>query len=1341
MFVTMISPEEVDNLLVEKRDGKLVKFDKLKIKNAIAKAAVAAGSCQQEVFDQIVDDIAGEIFERFIEFNPNVENIQDIVEKHLMKNDLFEIAKSYIVYRAEKRRLREEELKKTSVLKKLKVKKRNNELAFFNPKKVWNGIERSATGLREIDVDLVFKEAVKNIYDGIRSEDIEKSLVLAATSFIEIDPAYNLLAARLFLQGLRKEVFGVSLNGETEEYYREQFINSVQIGVEKGIFDKRMMEFDLKQLSGHLDLTRDNLFKYMGLQTLYERYFVKVEGRCLELPQIFWMRVAMGLAINEKEKEKWAIEFYEAISQFLYIPSTPTLFHSGLVRSQLSSCFPGNTKIITSSDLKPIRKVTIDDLVLSQDGSYHKVTGVASRNQHEELVAMYLAGIMHKKVVIRPTLDHPISCISGEDVHCIRSDRRSVSCPHKQGEAPICYQTPREYKNDCLNLHKDFSEHIKWVKAGDVKVGDFLEITYPKEYNNFTYRVIDFLDNKLYVEDNGYVYKLKNDIKRKIVNELSVATNPVIANIELNYDFGLFLGYYLSEGYINGDDCTVFTFNSNEKQYIEEVDALGRKLFGVVSTIHPAGDGSTRVSLSSKIVATFINNTVGTMFNLKKLPIEMMQGNIDFTKGLIVGIFRGDGFANNGGLALQLSNEFLVYQVFLLLLKLGCLPTIKKAPRNELATEESYVIFVSYGNKTHLSLIHEIDKGLEKITTNPSKFSKDVHRFRIKNRVFYRVNKISKHKHNGKVYDIQVEDDPSFSANLVCAHNCYLNVVSDDLHDIFKTFGDNAQLSKYSGGIGTSWSSVRATGANISSTGVESQGVIPFLKIANDTTVAINRSGKRRGAACVYLATWHLDIEDFLDLRKNTGDERRRTHDMNTANWIPDLFMKRVSEDKDWTLFSPDETPDLPELYGKKFEEAYEDYEKKVKQGKIKKFKVIKAKQLWRKMLTMLFETGHPWICFSCPSNIRSPQDHCGVIHSSNLCTEVLENTSKEECAVCNLASINLVKFVKKGKIDYKTLAKTIKTIMRGLDNVIDVNYYPISEAKNSNSKHRPVGLGIMGLQDALYMLDINFEDSHDFNDELTEFVSYEAISASCELAKERGVYSTFKGSKWDRGIFPLDTLDLLEKERSAKIEIDRKSRLDWKELKDKVKEFGMRNSLVTAFAPTATISTIVGCFPTIEPIYKNIYVKSNMSGEFAVINEYLVKDLKAAGLWKRDILDQIKYCDGSIQSIDSIPKELKAKYKEAFEIDPFKLIELGAIRGKWIDQSQSLNAFVKTVSGTLLSDLYMKSWRVGLKTNYYLRTLGASSIEKATLDAAKFQLTQVRNACKINDPTCESCQ
>lgn len=816
-------------------------------------------------------------------------------------------------YRMQERNKYTQRVKEASIYR---VIKRNGSSVALDIDKIRATFERFAKSYKEVSVDLLVNETLKNIYDGITIEELERALVLSTVVFIEKDPTYDRVATEILLQKIFKEVICKSIDSFSKDvYYRKAFVDNIKFGVDQGIFDKKMLDYDLEFLAQQLDLDRDSLLNYMGLNTLYQRYFARFDNKRIELPQSFWMRVAMGLALQEepKERQERALEFYRVISTLSYMPSTPTLFHSGFPVAQLSSC--------------------------------------------------------------------------------------------------------------------------------------------------------------------------------------------------------------------------------------------------------------------------------------------------------------------------------------------------------------------------------------------------------------------------------------------------YLTTVEDDLGHIFKCIGDNAQLSKWAGGLGGDWTNVRATGSWIKSIKATSQGVVPYLKVANDVVVAITRAGIRRGGACAYLEAWHFDIEDFLDLRRNTGDERRRTHDMNTANWIPDLFMKRVESDKDWTLFSPNETPELHGLYGNSFEEKYCEYEEKARNGQIKIFKVIKAKDLWRKMLTRLFETGHPWITFKDPCNLRSPQDHVGIVNSSNLCTEITLNTSNEETAVCNLGSVNIGKHIKDKKLDEELLKSTVKTAVRMLDNVIDLNFYPVKEAKNSNLKHRPVGLGLMGFQDSLFMQDIPFSSDKalEFSDTLMEKISYYAIEASADLACERGAYSTFKGSKWDRGIFPLDTLDLLEKERGKKILVSRNKNLDWDKLKTYVKNNGIRNSNIMAIAPTATISTITGCYPCIEPIYENIYVESNVSGEFTIVNKYLVQDLKKLDLWSEDMLNDLKYYDGNLKSIDSIPQELKEKYQTVFDLDPEWLIKVTAVRGKWIDQSQSHNVFVQGASGKKLHDIYTTAWNYGLKTTYYLRSLGATQIEKSTLDAKKYGYTQKREylsgSCGISADSCDSCQ
>ncbi len=590
--------------------------------------------------------------------------------------------------------------------------------------------------------------------------------------------------------------------------------------------------------------------------------------------------------------------------------------------------------------------------------------------------------------------------------------------------------------------------------------------------------------------------------------------------------------------------------------------------------------------------------------------------------------------------------------------------------------------------------------------------------------------------------------------------SCYLYKVDDSIESIMQRgIAENAYLSKWAGGLGGSWTAVRGTGSYIQGTNGESQGVIPFLKLHNDQLVAVNQGGKRRGSGCAYLESWHTDILDFLDLRKNTGDDRRRAHDMNTANWIPDLFMKRMEAREDWTLFRSNEVPDLHDLYGSAFEQRYQEYEEKAKNGEIFG-KTMPAIELWKHMLKMLFETGHPWITFKDPCNVRSPQDHCGVIHSSNLCTEITLNTGKEETAVCNLGSIVLDNHLNdEGKIDHDKLRETVRIAVRALDNVIDINFYPTEAARCSNQRHRPIGLGVMGLQNALFQKDICFgsEEAVEFNDEFMEAIAYYAYEASSDLAKERGSYSTYDGSKWSRGLLPPDTIDLLEKERGKTIDVPRGGKLDWDSLRKKIKDQGMRNSNVLAIAPTATISNIMGSSPCIEPTYKNLFVKSNLSGDFIVLNSYLVRDLKKLGLWDKEMADQLKYHDGELDDIEEIPDNLKKKYSTAFSIDYNWLIEAAARRQKWIDQSQSVNLFIAKPELKTLSHMYRAAWSSGLKTTYYLRSLAASNIEKSTVSAKKevriqsdgedkkeYTAEEIK-ACSIeammNGEECEACQ
>ena len=920
---------------VIRRNGAVVPFEPSKIAVAMTKAFIAVDGAQGAASARVREQVAlltEQVVLALMRRKPeggaiHIEDIQDQVELSMMRAGAHHVARAYVLYREERAKERAQQAGRSeeTPVAGLSVTE-NGARRPLDLKRLEALVRASCEGLGDqVEPQAILKAAIRDLYDGIPADEVAKSLVLAARTLIEQDPAYSKVTARLLLDQIRKEILGESATqAEMHTRYAEYFPGFIKRGIEAELLDARMAQFDLALLGGALQAERDQQFHYLGLQTLYDRYFLHHEGQRIELPQAFFMRVAMGLALNEIDREARAIEFYNVLSTFDFMSSTPTLFNSGALRSQLSSC--------------------------------------------------------------------------------------------------------------------------------------------------------------------------------------------------------------------------------------------------------------------------------------------------------------------------------------------------------------------------------------------------------------------------------------------------YLTTVDDDLDGIYEAIKENALLSKFAGGLGNDWTNVRALGSYIKGTNGKSQGVVPFLKVVNDTAVAVNQGGKRKGAVCAYLESWHLDIEEFLELRKNTGDDRRRTHDMNTANWIPDLFMKRVIEGGEWTLFSPSDCPDLHDLYGQAFEKAYTAYEAKAARGELKLFKKIPALNLWRRMLTMLFETGHPWITFKDPANIRSPQQHIGVVHSSNLCTEITLNTNKSEIAVCNLGSVNLANHMAQGAdggwaLDTDKLQRTVKVAMRMLDNVIDINYYAVKKARDSNLRHRPVGLGIMGFQDCLHRMRVPYAsvEAVAFADRSMEAVCYHAYWASTELAQERGRYSSFNGSLWDRGILPQDTLKLLAEARGGHVEVDGSSTLDWDALRQRIKAFGMRNSNCVAIAPTATISNIVGVSASIEPNYKNLYVKSNLSGEFTVVNDQLVNDLKARGLWDEVMVADMKYFDGSLSRIDRIPADLRALYATSFEVDPSWLVEAAARRQKWIDQAQSLNLYVAQPSGKKLDETYRLAWLRGLKTTYYLRTMGATSAEKSTGRGGELNAVPVAGGaaaapveakfCAIDNPECEACQ
>jgi ribonucleoside-diphosphate reductase alpha chain len=920
-------------LRVIKRNGAVVAYDESKIAVAITKAylAVEGGNAAASTrIHESVEQLSGQISEIFKRRMPSggtihIEDIQDQVELALMRTGEHKIARSYVIYRAERSRVRQQKQESNKPADpEIMVTLDNGEQGPLDTQRLRTVIDEACEGLTDVSADSIYAETLKNLYPGVKMEDVRTSLVMTARTMVEKDPNYSYVTARLLMDTLRAEALsflGIADSAtQSEMHYRYAATLKpyIEKGVELGLLSDHLLDFNLEVLGQALKAERDQQFTYLGLQTLYDRYFIHSENTRFELPQVFFMRVAMGLAAEEDNKEERAIEFYDLISSFDYMVSTPQLFNSGTLRPQLSSCF--------------------------------------------------------------------------------------------------------------------------------------------------------------------------------------------------------------------------------------------------------------------------------------------------------------------------------------------------------------------------------------------------------------------------------------------------LTTVPDDLFGIYSAIRDNAMLSKWAGGLGNDWTPVRALGAHIKGTNGKSQGVVPFLKVVNDTAVAVNQGGKRKGAVCSYLETWHLDIEEFLELRKNTGDDRRRAHDMNTANWIPDLFMKRVFNDQEWTLFSPNTVPDLHDLHGEEFERAYEKYERKAAAGEIKPYKTVRAADLWRKMLSMLFETGHPWITFKDSCNVRSPQQHVGTIHSSNLCTEITLNTSADEVAVCNLGSVNLVNHVDENGLNEEKLKKTITTAIRMLDNVIDINYYSVEQAKNSNMKHRPVGMGIMGFQDSLYKQRIAYASDMavEFADVAMEMISYYALSASNELAQERGKYESYNGSLWDQGILPIDSLRKLKEVRGDEyLDVNLDQRLDWASLRDRIKQHGMRNSNCLAIAPTATIANICGISQSIEPTYQNLYVKSNLSGEFTVVNPYLVEDLKQRDLWDEVMVNDLKYYEGSVQRIDRVPDDIKQIYATAFEVEPRWLVDAASRRQKWIDQAQSLNLYLSGASGKKLDITYRMAWLRGLKTTYYLRALAATTTEKSTVSDNSLNKVSsggnepaaVPMACSLDDPDCEACQ
>jgi ribonucleoside-diphosphate reductase alpha chain len=1315
---------------VIRRNGSVVPFEPIKISVAMTKAFLAvegeSGGASARVRD-LVSRLTEQVVKTLMRRQPgggtlHIEDIQDQVELALMRAGEHEVARSYVLYREARAKERAEraaaiEKETAPSVPVLHMTLADGSRVPLDQSRLRTVIEESCTGLgNAVSIEAIFETTLKTLYDGVPEEDVFRSTILSARTLLERDPAYAYATARLLLDQIRREVIGEAVtHAEMTNRYPTYFADYIKRGVEAELISPALAEFDLERLGKALKPERDLQFQYLGLQILYDRYFIHIGGRRIELPQAFWMRVAMGLAINEEEREERAIEFYDLLSSFNFVSSTPTLFNSGTNRPQLSSCF----LTTVSDDLISIYEAIKENALLSKfsGGLGNDWTPVRALGSHikgtngkSQGVVPFLKVVNDTAVAVNQCFDpdtliytangtRPIRDVKVGDLvlgksgiyrevtnkfHYNQHDPMvSIKVKHSLEAIQVTtghpfYAIRNVPMEQSISRTKEWIKKSKvkgeWVEAGELQTGDYVAQVVPKEI--VPVAGLSDEDARLYGILLGDGHLCKNGA------QWGVAGNPQ------RDSHLIFVREYLQKRGIH------FWENVRGETYLQISWSAG---LGAVR------DGSTgRIVGSSGPSLPFSRNDIYDSEGRKHISRRFSHLPKSQTLALIQGLLETDGCVSRGQeITFTNSSRPLIDGLRYQLLRLG-VPTAGQYRERSNAhvahrQDGSEICF----NGTSSAYDLRIPATPEIANLVGCRPIKKFNWLEHEGHIFSRVRKVERIPVKPFVVDLEVDVDESYMTTAGLAHN----------------------------------------------------------------------GGKRKGAVCAYMETWHLDIEEFLELRKNTGDDRRRTHDMNTANWIPDLFMERVMANSEWTLFSPNEVSDLHDLYGAAFNEAYKRYEALAEQGKIKQFKKIPALQLWRKILSMLFETGHPWITFKDPCNLRSPQQHMGVVHSSNLCTEITLNTSETETAVCNLGSINLVAHLKDGSkdgdllssIDQDKLARTCRIAMRMLDNVIDINYYSVDKARNSNLKHRPVGLGVMGFQDALLKLRIPYasEAAVEFADYSQESISYHAIMASSSLARERGKYESYEGSLWSKGILPQDSLDIVEKSRNQSLGLSRVSRLDWRPVREHIKQYGMRNSNCLAIAPTATISNIIGVSQSIEPTYQNLYVKSNMSGDFTVLNSYLVKDLMERGLWDEVMVHDLKYFDGSVMPIDRIPSDLKPLYATAFEVDPKWLIEAGARRQKWIDQSQSLNLYIAEPSGRKLDETYKLAWVRGLKTTYYLRTLGATAAEKSTIQSSALNAVKTGsigtvptipvvspmvaastpNVCSITDPECEACQ
>ncbi len=1318
-----ISAQEIS---VVKRDGSLVPFDRDRIRVAISKAFQAkTGEIRDlgRTADELAQRVEGQLVKRTGR-NLNIEEIQDQVEIILMKAGYYEIAREYIVYREERTRLRERRLTSPAEPLPLQVQLRDGSSQDLNWDLVQAALQVACDGLEHVDPKPILEILRKDVYNGMPIDDLRTAQVMAARSLVEGEPGYSYVTARLVLRQLKAEVLPFvcgpdhpigqdTAAASGRAMYRTYFPLYIHKGIELELLQPNLTDFDLSRLAAALVPERDSNFQFLGLQTLYDRYFLHSGGIRIELPQAFFMRVAMGLAQAEEEPNERAIEFYHLLSSFDFMCSTPTLFNAGTPTPQLSSCFLSTVP----DDLDGIFKSIKDNALLSKfsgglGNDWTPVRGLGSHikgtNGESQGVIPFLKVANDTAVAVNQCFAPGTKVHTGTGIQNIqdittkdlvlgqRGEYRQVLETLKYNQTGPMVEVKVKHSVQPLRVTAGHpfwaikgvplmqsvdrtTEWISkakvkptWVDAGDLQIGDYVAQAIPRE---------------------------------------------VIPISGLSEDDARLYGVLLGDGHCTKDELEWgVSGNPQNDEHLEFVAAY-LKARGIHYWVHQRSDLNKQICWSSGR-GLMRDESTGQFRSANQITFPLTREDLYDSRGLkrIAPRFRH------------------LPRIHTLALLQGLLETDGGISRGK----EIYFTSTSA----------ELAEGVRYQMLRLGVPTGGQYREREQNHEGTRQDG-SKIQFNGtvKAYDIRI---PAAVPELADRLNC-------------------RPLTKRNWLVTRNWifSRVRAV------TPMPPTLSVMDLKVEGDqsymtTSALVHNGGKRKGAVCAYLETWHMDINEFLDLRKNTGDDRRRTHDMNTACWIPDLFMERVETDDTWTLFSPDEVPDLHELSGQKFRERYLLYETEAAAGRIKLFKSIKAQDLWRRMLTMLFETGHPWITFKDACNVRSPQQHEGVVHSSNLCTEITLNSNAEEVAVCNLGSVNLAQHIHQDAVggpalDKEKLQRTVRTAIRMLDNVIDLNFYTIPETQRSNMRHRPIGLGLMGFQDALYEMGTPYASSRavEFADQSMEAISYYAIQASSELARERAPYPTFTGSLWSKGILPIDSLDLLDKARNRQLEVDRNSTMDWSSLRRQVQKDGMRNSNVMAIAPTATIANICGVGPSIEPTFRNLYVKSNMSGDFTVINEHLVRDLKAIDLWDPVMISDLKIHDGSVGPIRRIPVALKQLYATAFEMEPTWLIEAGARRQKWLDQSQSLNLYVTGTSGRALNDLYMLAWKRGLKTTYYLRTQSATQVEKSTLATTDGRLNAVPVApapqsllnigtavdpesglvCNLDDEDCEACQ